>query len=61
MHRLGGSHAQQDVLEQVFLEAGLRARRPNDVRMLLERVAGRHPIPLARRIGYRAAAQAHAL
>jgi hypothetical protein len=61
MYRLGGSHAQQDVLEQVFLEAALRAQRPNDVRMMLERVAGRNPIPPARRIGYRAAAEAHAV
>jgi hypothetical protein len=58
MYRLGGSHAQQDVLEQVFLDAALKAKHTEAVRLLLERVAGRHPIPPERRIGYRAAAQA---
>jgi hypothetical protein len=58
MHRLGGSHAQQDVLEQLFLDAALRAEQPNDARLLLERVAGRHPVPPQRRVGYAAAAQA---
>jgi hypothetical protein len=52
MYRLGGSHAQQDVLEQLFLDAALKAEQKADVRMLLERVAGRHPVPPARRIGY---------
>ena len=56
MHRLGGSHAQQDVLEQLFLDAALKADQPDDVRLLLERVAGRNKLPLRRRIGYAAAA-----
>jgi tetratricopeptide (TPR) repeat protein len=56
MYRLGGSHAQQDVLEQFFLDAAMRADQPNDVRLLLERVAGRNTLPLHRRIGYAAAA-----
>ena len=56
MHQLGGSHAQQDVLEQLFLDAAMRAGLRNDVRLLLERVAGRHPVPPHRRAGYRAAA-----
>jgi len=56
MYRLGGSHAQQDVLEQLFLDAAMKADRPNDARLLLERVAGRYPLPLRRRIGYAAAA-----
>ena len=58
MFRLGGSHAQQDVFEQVFLEAGLAAGRNDDVRLMLERVAGRHPVPPERRAGYRRAAAA---
>jgi len=57
MHRLGGSHAQQDVLEQLFLDAAMRAGLREDARMLLERVAGRHPVPPGRRIGYAEAAR----
>ena len=56
MYRLGGSHAQQDVLEQLFLDAALKADRADDARLLLERVAGRHRLPLRRRVGYAAAA-----
>jgi tetratricopeptide (TPR) repeat protein len=56
MYRMGGSHAQQDVLEQVFLDSALKAGADRDVRMMLERVAGRHKVPLSRRIGYAMAA-----
>jgi hypothetical protein len=52
MYRLGGSHAQQDVLEQVFLDSALKAGADSDVRLIMERVAGRHPVPPARRRGY---------
>ena len=55
MYRLGGSHAQQDVLEQLYLDAAMQAELKPDVQLLLERVAGRHPLPPARRIGYAAA------
>jgi tetratricopeptide (TPR) repeat protein len=58
MHALGGSHAQQDVLEQFFLDAAMQAGLEEDARLLLERVAGRHPVPPARRAGYRRAAAA---
>jgi hypothetical protein len=58
MYQLGGSHAQQDVLEQVFLDAALKAKHTEAVRLLLERVAGRHPVSPERRVGYRAAALA---
>ncbi len=57
MHRMGGSHAQQDVLEQLFLAASMAGDCHDDARMLLERVAGRHPMLPDRRIGYAAAAQ----
>ncbi len=57
MHRLGGSHAQQDVLEQLFLDAALKAGLEEDARALLERVAGRHPVPPERRGGYAEAAR----
>ena len=52
MYRLGGSHAQQDVLEQLYLDSAMQAELKDDVRLLLERVAGRHPMPPERRIGY---------
>lgn len=57
MHRLGGSHAQQDVLEQLFLDAAIRAGLHDDAKMLLERVAGRYPVPPHRRRGYAEAAR----
>ncbi|HUH86358.1 MAG TPA: tetratricopeptide repeat protein, partial [Stellaceae bacterium] len=34
MHRLGGSHAQQDVLQQVFLDSAVKANRGDDVRRM---------------------------
>jgi hypothetical protein len=58
MHRMGGSHAQQDVLEQLFLDAAMKAGMLADARLLLERVAGRHPVPPERRVGYATAAAA---
>ena len=57
MYQLGGSHAQQDVLEQLYLDSAVKAGLQADGRMLLERVAGRHPVPPARRLGYAAAAK----
>jgi tetratricopeptide (TPR) repeat protein len=51
MYLLGGSHAQQDVLEQLFLDSALKAASADDVRLMLERVAGRHPVSPARRVG----------
>lgn len=56
MYRMGASHAQQDVLEQVFLDSALKGGLEEDARMLLERVAGRHPVPPSRRRGYAMAA-----
>jgi hypothetical protein len=52
MSRLGGSHAQQDVLQQVFLDAALKAGLDDDCRLMIERVSRRHPVPPARRRGY---------
>lgn len=57
MYRLGGSHAQQDVLEQLFLDCAVAAGSNDDVAMLIERVAGRHPVPPDRRMGYKHAAR----
>jgi tetratricopeptide (TPR) repeat protein len=53
MPRLGGSHAQQDVLEQLFLDAAVSAGLADDAALLLDRVRARHPLPPARRTGYR--------
>jgi len=58
MYELGGSHAQQDVLEQLFLDCAMAAGQHGDARMLLERVSGRWPTPPERRVGYAAAAKA---
>lgn len=52
MHRLGGSYAQQDVLQQLFLDAALRADLADDARRLLDRIARRHPVPLKHRLAY---------
>jgi hypothetical protein len=57
MYRLGGSHAQQDVLEQVFLDSAIKANRGDDVRLMLARVATRYPNPPERLIGYAQAAR----
>jgi hypothetical protein len=61
MYRLGGSHAQQDVLEQLFVDAAIKARSAADVRLVLERVAGRRAIPLERFVGWREAANLSAV
>jgi len=58
MVHLGGSHAQQDVLEQLYLDAAVKAGLDDDARLLLERVAGRHVVAPGRRVGYAEAAQA---
>ena len=36
MHQLGGSHAQQDVLMQLFLDSAVKADCADDVRLILE-------------------------
>jgi hypothetical protein len=57
MHNLGGSRAQQDFLEQVFLDSAIKANRGDDVRLMLARVTARSPTPPERRIGYAQAAR----
>ena len=57
MYRLGGSHLQQDVLEQLFVDAALKAGSTADIRLALERVAGRRAIPPERFVGWREAAK----
>ncbi len=61
MYRMGGSHAQQDVLEQLFADAALKAGSAADVRLVLERVAGRRAIPPERFAGWREAAHASSI
>ncbi len=57
MHRLGGSHAQHDVLNQLFLNAAVKAQRTDDVRLILARVADRHGAAQTERVGYADAAR----
>ena len=61
MFLLGGSHAQQDVLEQLFVDTALKAGLDADVALAIERVAGRRSIPPARWIGWRSALAGHRL
>ena len=51
MHRLGGSHAQQDVLMQLFLDCALKADCADDVRLVMDhaRQAG---FDVAHKAGY---------
>ncbi len=51
MHRLGGSHAQQDVLTQLFLDAAVKAERASDVSLALAH-AGRSGAGPHHRVGY---------
>jgi hypothetical protein len=61
MYRLGGSHAQQDVLKQVFIDCAVRADRPGDVRLMLAHLRTRFPeLPPEKRIGYVEAAKRYA-
>jgi len=52
MYQLGGSHAQQDVLEQLFLDCAVKAKSAADVDALLARVTSRHPVHPDQRVGY---------
>jgi hypothetical protein len=56
MSALGGSHAQQDVLLQLYVDAALKANRPDDLEAALAR-AGMGRKPTAERIGYAEAAR----
>ena len=55
MYQLGGSHTQQDVLEQFFVDAALKADSIADIRLAIERVAGLRTIPPERFVGWREA------
>ena len=57
MYRLGGSHAQQDVLEQLFLDAALKAGRAGRRAPAARARRSRRPAPPEQRIGYAEAAK----
>ena len=57
MSQLGGSHAQQDVLEQLFLDAAVKAGRDEDVRSILVHANRAYVLPPDKRVGYADAAQ----
>jgi tetratricopeptide (TPR) repeat protein len=54
--RMGGSHAQHDVLRQLFLDCAMHARQPGDIRLVLA-LAARYPAPVDQRVGYAEAAR----
>jgi hypothetical protein len=56
MYRPGGSHAQRDVLEQLFVDAALEAGSTADIRFAVERATDLRAIPLERFVGWREAA-----
>jgi tetratricopeptide (TPR) repeat protein len=56
--RMGGSHAQHDVLLQLFLDCAMRAGQTNDVQVALG-LARLYPAPLHQRAGYAMAEQSH--
>jgi hypothetical protein len=55
LHELGGSHAQRDVLYQLYFDACLKSQRSAEARALLDAMAARFPVPPSRRVGYAAA------
>lgn len=52
MHTLGGSHAQQDVLELVYANMAQRAGSKADLRLIGERVRSKRPAPLQGRTAW---------
>ena len=57
LSQLGGSHAQQDVLKQLYLDAALKAERDEDVRSILVHANRAYALPPDRRVGYADAAR----
>lgn len=52
MIRLGGSHAQQDVLQQLYLDCALAAGDTAEARRVITHVDAIYAVPAARRRGY---------
>jgi tetratricopeptide (TPR) repeat protein len=57
MHRLGGSHAQQDLLEQIFWRFAYAAGAQADRQLIFERIRGTRHLPPQHSIGWRDAAR----
>jgi hypothetical protein len=55
--RMGGSHAQHDVLRQLVLDCAVHAGHADDVRSVLALAAARYPAPVDQRVGYVEAAR----
>jgi tetratricopeptide (TPR) repeat protein len=55
--RMGGSHAQHDVLRQLFLDCAARAGNADDARSALAALAARYTVPVDQRVGYTEAAR----
>jgi tetratricopeptide (TPR) repeat protein len=56
LHELGGSHAQRDVLHQLYFDACRKSQRRTEAQALLDSIAARFPVPPSRRVGYAVAA-----
>jgi hypothetical protein len=54
--RMGGSHAQHDVLRQLFLDCAMHAGQAPDVRLVLA-LSARYPAPVDQRVAYAEAAR----
>lgn len=52
MHTLGGSHAQQDLLERVFADMSMHAKSEDDHRLIIQRVRAKRPAPLDERTAW---------
>jgi tetratricopeptide (TPR) repeat protein len=57
LQRLGGSHAQRDVFEQLFVDAAMKSGQEDVLRFHLDRARATHPVEPENRIGYAAAAR----
>jgi hypothetical protein len=54
MDQLGGSHAQQDVLQQLFLDCALAAGSKADAGRVIDHVRALYAVAPEQRRGYRA-------
>lgn len=52
LHTLGGSHAQQDLLERVYAGMAMRAGSTADLALILQRVRAKRPAPLEERAAW---------
>ena len=52
MHTLGGSHAQQDLLERIYADMAERSGSAQDLALILQRVRAKRPAPLEERTAW---------